>query len=270
MARNVPDLALLLSVQAGYDARLPLTRPIPVRPALECDTAGRVIGWLGNFNGQIAVEKEVLEICHSSLAHFEALGCVVEEVRLDFDMEALYQAWTTLRSFTFGNTNRSLYENEETRVLLKPEAVWEFELSKRLSGDQLYQAAHIRSDWYRAVLDLFGRFDYLVGPATQVMPFDIGLPWPKKINDQAMDTYHRWMQIVLPATMAGLPALAAPAGFSGSGLPAGIQILGRPQADWEVLQIGYAYDLQSQHSRRRSPLLGDSPDEQSRIINSLN
>ena len=63
------------------------------------------------------------------------------------------------------------------------------------------------------------------------------------------------MQAVVPATMAGLPALAAPAGFGAGGLPAGLQIIGPAQADAAVLQIGHAYDQAGGHSRLRSPLL---------------
>jgi amidase len=89
-----------------------------------------------------------------------------------------------------------------------------------------------------------------------VFPFDADIDWPHTIGERAMDTYHRWMQAVVPATMAGLPALCAPAGFGPEGLPAGIQILGPVQADLDVLQIGFAYDQASGYSRVRSPLLG--------------
>lgn len=260
MARNVPDLALLLGVQAGFDQRLPLTRTIQVPPDLDKDFNGKRVGWLGNFSGRIPVEADVLKVGTSSLQHFRSIGCEVEEVEVDFDLELMYQSWTTLRSFTFGNANRVLYENSKTRALLKPEAIWEIERSKTISGDQLYQAAKVRSDWYRLMLRHFEQYDYLVSPATQLMPFDLDMPWPSEITGVSMDIYHRWMEIVLPATMAGLPALAAPAGFSDSGLPAGIQIIGRPQADWDVLQIGHAYDQCSGISRRTSPLLASHQD----------
>ena len=88
-----------------------------------------------------------------------------------------------------------------------------------------------------------------------MLPFDAKLHWPAQVNGRTMDTYHRWIEVVVPATMAGLPALSVPAGFSASGLPAGLQILGPTQADWSVLQVGNAYDQASGYSRVRSPLL---------------
>ncbi len=103
--------------------------------------------------------------------------------------------------------------------------------------------------------ELFETYDFLVMPTTQVFPFDAQLNWPKTIGGRSMDTYHRWMQGVLPATMAGLPALSAPAGFSNEGLPIGIQIIGPAQADAAVLQIGHAYDQASGYATQVSPLL---------------
>jgi amidase len=124
---------------------------------------------------------------------------------------------------------------------------------------QVHDAAKARSAFYQALRALFERFDFLVMPATQVAPFPIEWDWPKHIAGHAMDTYHRWMACTVPATLAGLPALSAPAGFDAQGLPAGIQIVGPTQADWSVLQLGHAYDEASNWQRHASPLLGQAP-----------
>lgn len=189
------------------------------------------------------------------MRHFETIGCTVEPVLPDFDFERLWRAWIDLRSFSFTGANAALYHDPATRALLKPEAVWEIERGLRLSGQEVYRAASERSAWYQVLRGLFEQFDFLVMPAAQVFPFDAGLDWPHAIDGRAMDTYHRWMQAVVPATMAGLPALAAPAGFGPGGLPAGIQIIGPAQADAAVLEIGHAYDQASGHARVPSPLL---------------
>jgi amidase len=258
MARNVPDLALLLSVQAGFDARLPLTlrqAPSDFTAPLERDFAGTRIGWLGDLGGHLPTEPGLLAICEAALAHFAAVGCKVDAARPAFDLERLWRAWLDLRSFTVAGNHAALYRDPATRGLLKPEAVWEIERGLRLEAQAVFRATCDRSAWYQALRVLFDTYDYLVMPSTQVFPFDAALEWPKTIDGQPMDTYHRWMQTVVPATMAGLPALSAPAGFNAAGLPVGLQIIGPAQADLAVLQLGHAYDLASTYSRVRSPLL---------------
>ena len=74
-------------------------------------------------------------------------------------------------------------------------------------------------------------------PTAQVWPFPVEERWPQTIGDRAMDTYHRWMEVTSYATFAGLPAASVPVGFDDRGLPMGMQLIGRPQADLAVLRI---------------------------------
>ena len=263
MARNVPDLALLLSVQAGFDPRLPLTRrqddPSRFLGELRRAFAGTRIGWLGALDGRLPMDPGLLDVGEQALRHFSAVGCEVEPVKIAFDLEALWQAWIDLRSFTIANTQAALYRQPATRDLLKPEAVWEIERGLRLTGEQVFAAARTRSAFYQHLVALFGQYDSLLMPSAQVFPFPVDWRWPGAIGGVAMDTYHRWMETVVVATMAGLPALSVPAGFGAQGLPTGLQIIGPPQSDLEVLQLGHAYDEASGFSRIRSPLLDGSP-----------
>lgn len=258
MARNIPDLLLLLSVQTGFDARLPLTHRhgnIDFNAPLQRNFKDCRIGWMGDLGGHLAMEPEVMALSEQACKTFESIGCQVDPVLPNFDFERLWRAWLTLRSFNVAGNNAALYHDAHHRTLLKPEAVWEIERGLALSGPDVFNAARDRSAWYQVLRSLFETYDYLILPATQVLPFDAKLQWPAQVNGRVMDTYHRWMEVVIPATMAGLPALSVPAGFSASGLPSGLQILGPTQADWSVLQVGHAYDLASGHSRMRSPLL---------------
>ena len=68
-----------------------------------------------------------------------------------------------------------------------------------------------------------------------------------------MDTYHRWMEVVIYATFAGLPCISVPAGFSAQGLPMGLQLIGRPQADADVLRLACAYEQAAQEVLRVEP-----------------
>jgi amidase len=258
MGRSVNDLAMLLSTQAGYDERAPLSinsDPMVFAGSLDRDFKGARIGWLGDFNGYLPMEPGVMDLCRSALNHFETIGASLEEANHDYPMEQLWKTWLTLRGFLFAGKFGSLYADPAMRALIKPEAVWEIENGLKLSGADVYQSSVDRSAWYEALRKLFQRYDYLVLPSAQVFPFDAGLDWPKTINGKAMDTYHRWMEIVIPGTLAGLPVINVPAGFGAHGLPMGLQIVGKPQADLAVLQIAHAYEQVIPYLRIKPALL---------------
>lgn len=86
-----------------------------------------------------------------------------------------------------------------------------------------------------------------------MFPFDASIHWLKEINGRQMDTYHRWMEIVIGPTLAGLPTINVPAGFNAAGLPMGLQVIGRAQADLTVLQIAHAYEQATQWVQKRKP-----------------
>jgi len=259
MARSVEDLALLLSVQAGPDPRAPLSAgqtAASVTAPLDVPVAGRRIGWLGDLGGYLAIEPGILPLCESALGVFETLGAVVEPVAIGFPMAELWEAWTTLRSWGVAANLGELHADPARRELLKPEARWEIERGLAVSGTAISAALAVRTRWYLHMLGLFERFDHLVLPSAQVFPFAAGLHWPQAIGGRAMDSYHRWMEVVIPATMAQLPALNVPVGFGELGLPMGMQIIGRPRDELSCLQIAHAYDLATRWPERRRPALG--------------
>jgi Amidase len=107
MARNVPDLAMLLSVQAGYDPRVPLSltdEGSVFADRLDTDLKGKRIAWVGDFNGYVPYEPDVLNICKRALKTFEQLGCVVEEALPDFPIDTVWRAWLRLRAWQNGGT----------------------------------------------------------------------------------------------------------------------------------------------------------------------
>jgi amidase len=138
---------------------------------------------------------------------------------------------------------------------LKPEAQWEVEGGLRLTGAEVASAFAARTQWYEAVRKLFLRFDYLLIPSAQVFPFDADVHWPKSINGVAMDTYHRWMEVMVPATLLDCPVIGVPVGFNEAGLPTGMQIIGKNHADLAVLQLAHAYEQASPWVRERIPPL---------------
>ena len=79
-------------------------------------------------------------------------------------------------------------------------------------------------------------------PAAQCWPFDANERWPKEIAGRTMDTYHRWMEVVIYATFAGLPCISVPAGFDERGLPMGLQLIGKPRGELALLRLAAAYE----------------------------
>lgn len=245
MGRSASDVAMLLSVMAGPDPRAPFSieqDPAMFAQSLKRDFKGTRIGWLGNFEGYLEIQPGILELCRKSFKAFESLGCLVEPTSLDFDMAKLWDAWLTLRHSLVAGDLAAFYDDPDKRAKLKPEIQWEIEGGLKVSAMEFQHASQVRSDWYRVLLKLFQTYDYLLLPSSQVFPFDAQEHWPKEINGKKMDTYHRWMEVVIPATMAGLPALSVPVGFGPTTLPMGMQVIGKPHADFAVLQMAYAYE----------------------------
>ena len=258
MGRNVPDLAMLLSVQAGYDKRAPLSlneSPEKFATTLKKDFKGSKIAWMKDFGGYLPFEPDVLQLCQSSLKYFEQIGCQVDEVLPKFDFAKLWDCWLKLRAFSISGKLNIFYANPDMRSKLKPEAIWEIEQGHSLNPTQVYAASEVRSAWAMEMNRLFETYDYLVLPTAQVFPFDAQEHWPKTINGKPMDTYHRWMEVIIGPTLAGLPAMSVPVGFNPEGLPMGIQIIGKPGADFEVLQIANAWQEVTPFINQPSKLL---------------
>jgi amidase len=245
MGRSAVDVAMLLSVMAGPDPRAPFSieqDAATFRQSLKRDFKGTRLGWLGNLNGYLEMQPGIVELCEKSFKAFESFGCIVEPAKPDFDMPQLWVAWLTLRHSLSAGGLAAFYNDPAKRAKLKPEIQWEIEGGLHVTAMEFQHASRIRSDWYRALEKLFQTYDYLLLPSAQVFPFDAQEHWPKEINGKKMDTYHRWMEVVIPVTMAGLPAISVPVGFGPTSLPMGIQVIGKPHADLAVLQIAHAYE----------------------------
>lgn len=245
MARSVRDMALLLDVQAGYHPRAPLSYDPQGSFLAGLDgtpVAGGRIGWLGDLDGHLPMEDGILDLCEVALGRLGDSGFAVEPLLPDFDFEALWQAFVTLRQSSSGCALKLLYDDPAKRALLKPEAIWEAEGAARLTAPQIHAAAMRRTAWHRTLLSLFERFDLLALPTAQVFPFDVSIHWPREVAGRAMDSYHRWMQVTAAATLGGCPTANVPAGFDATGRPMGMQLIGRPRGDLDVLRAAAAYE----------------------------
>ncbi len=252
MARCPADLSLLLEVMAGPHPGRPFGLAPTSFTAAPADISGKRIGWLADWGGAWAMEPGIQELCLKALGVFEAAGCHVAPVAAPFARDALWQSWTALRSWSVGTELNALMENPATRAQLKDTAIWEIAQSQALSPHQIHAASVIRSDWYTHAASLFETYDALVAPTAQVWPFAMGKAYPTCIAGRNMDTYHRWMEVMIPASLIGLPALAVPAGFGPQGLPMGMQLIGRHGDDQGLLTLAEAYH-QATHWPQQCP-----------------
>jgi amidase len=247
MARSVEDLGRLLLTQAGHDPRAPLSLQSSVQWRPEATDAsvlrGLRIGWLANLDGHLATEDGVLDVCEDALRHFTSAGAVVEEIPLGFDPAKVWDSWLAWRRAIAGPRVGALMHLPGAREKIKPEAQWEYECSQGMKFVDFRTATETRSALFKHLGDLFDKWDVLVLPTAQVWPFDVAMRWPREIAGRAMDTYHRWMEVTTYATLAGIPALAVPAGFHANGKwPMGIQLMARHSADAFLLRVAAAYE----------------------------
>jgi amidase len=105
----------------------------------------------------------------------------------------------------------------------------------------------------------FERYDYFILPVTQVVPFDLTVPYPTAISGTPMATYIDWMRSCWYVTFMSSPAISVPGGFTRAGLPVGVQIVGRHRADWSVLQLAHAFEQATQHGKTHLPLVTAIP-----------
>ncbi|MHC3967788.1 amidase family protein, partial [Pseudomonas aeruginosa] len=223
------------------------------------DFRGARLGWLGDYAGYLPMEEGVLELCEAALGDFAELGCDVETCLPDYPLERLWRTWLVHRQWLVQGSLGELYADPARRLRLKPEAQWEVESGLGLGAAEVYRASLDRSDWYRALARLFERYDFLLLPSAQVFPFDAETAWPRQVAGRPMDTYHRWMEVVIGPTLAGLPAISVPIGFGAAGLPMGLQIIGPAQADLAVLQLAHAHEGLTRWVSRRPPAMLEAP-----------
>jgi amidase len=248
MARNVADVALLLSAIAGPDARSPIALGEAGRRfggRLDRDVDGvRVAWWMGL--GGVPFDAAVGRVVNAQRAVFESLGCIVEDAEPDFT--GADDAFKTLRAVAFAAGYRDLLANERAR--LKDTIQWELERAGRLTADDIAKAEVLRTELYHRMRQFFERYEFFVLPTVQVPPFDVEQPYPTEVAGVKMDTYIDWMKSCYYISVAGNPAISVPCGYTADGLPIGLQIVARHHDDWGLLQIAHAFE---QAARVSSP-----------------
>ncbi len=233
MARNVPDLALMLdalSVQHPHD---PLSLPAPRVPftaAVRQRRPPRRVGFTPNM-ALSNVDPEVAAICRAAAHRFTDLGTAVEDAAPDFSNAI--DTFQTLRGLLFAALRGDLLAAERPRI--NPSIVWNIEKGLKLTADEIIRAERERSALYHRVAAFFDQYDLLMCPTVAVPPYPVEQPYPTRIGDQQLTSYIDWMFLTFVVTLTGCPALSLPCGFTKDGLPVGLQIIGPSHADSAVI-----------------------------------
>ncbi|MBK0869456.1 MAG: amidase [Saccharopolyspora sp.] len=256
MARSVSDVALAMSVIAGPDQRCPQSLNDPGEQfavPLQSDVRGLRVAVSPDFGGELAVEPEAAELVQRQAAVFEELGCQVDDTCPDFT--GADEAFQVLRSWSLEMTLGELFDKHREHV--KSSLARNIEHGRRLSGPDIGRAAMLHTKLFHTMQAFFEHYDVLALPVSQVAPFDLAQEFPQRITGIPQESYLDWMRSCSWVSVTGLPALSVPAGFTESGLPMGVQLVGPPQRDLDLLRIGYAFEQASGHGQRRARLVTD-------------
>jgi amidase len=251
MARTVGDLALMLTAISGPDPRSPLSHGDPATFAAELrgDLGGLRLAWCPDLGG-LPIEPDVLQVLDGARARLDALGCAVHDVGVD--LGAADEAFETLRAVGFVRAFAPILPT--LRKTAKATLLWNIEQGMALDGPAVARAIAARSAVFATLAELLERFDVLVAPAAQVVPFAVDLEYPAQVAGVVMPHYLGWMRVCSRITVSAHPAVAVPAGFTDSGLPVGMQFVGRYRDDRSLLEHAAAWEAASRLTERHPRL----------------
>jgi amidase len=233
MARSVPDLVLMLDAMAAPTPHDPLSRPAPAggyQAAMERGRPPRRIGFSADL-GLRKVDPEVTELCAAAAGRCTAMGTAVEQVAPDFS--GAIDCFQVLRALLFADVRGKLLPAERARI--NPDIVWNIEKGLTLSADEIITARRTRHRLFHDVARFFDEYDLLACPTVAVSPFPVEQRFPTEIAGEKLTTYIDWMFLTFVITLTGCPAISLPCGLTKEGLPVGLQLVGRPHGDANLL-----------------------------------
>jgi amidase len=247
LARNVEDAALLMAAMAGPDSRAPLSiheSGNQFLNPLDRDPKGIRIAWSAAPGG-LPVDRGVTQVLEQQRRSLEDAGCIVEDAEPDFS--GADEAFRTLRALSFFRSLGHLTSAQRSEV--KAAVLDEIDRGARLTAAAIARAQVLQSEVYARTARFMDSYDFLMLPSTQVPPFPVEQEFVKEIDGRRLDSYIDWMGSCYLVTMTALPAISVPAGFvpvdqsdSPVKLPIGLQIVGRAQDDFGVLQMARIFE----------------------------
>ncbi|MGO4329115.1 amidase [Cupriavidus sp. 2TAF22] len=233
MGRCVADVALMLDAQAGFDARDPLSLPRPQVPfshAVRRPVAPVRVGYSADL-GIGKVDAEVAALCRAAALRFADFGTVVDDGQPD--LAGGFEAFQTLRANLVAAVRGPLLEAHREHIC--EEIVWNIEKGRKQSGEDVARAERLRGELFMRVGAFFAHHDLLICPTVAVPPYPVAQRYPTQINGEPLGSYIDWMYLTFVLTLTGCPAISVPIGLTSDGRPVGLQLLGRPRGDFDLL-----------------------------------
>lgn len=240
LARSVADVALFLSAMAGPDPRAPLSLPEPgsrFAQPLGRSHKGVRVAWSANLLG-LPFHRDIKSVFQAQRQVFGQIGCTVADA--EPDLTGADEVFKIFRALSFYQQHAEKVAKHRGSV--KDTVIQEVERGASLTGPEIARAETDRSRIHARVGEFFRHHDFFILPTTQVPAFSVDQPFIKEIEGVQMGSYIDWMKSCYFITVTALPAISVPCGFTPDGLPVGMQIIGRPQDDWGVLQLAHAFE----------------------------
>jgi aspartyl-tRNA(Asn)/glutamyl-tRNA(Gln) amidotransferase subunit A len=251
MSRTVRDSALLLQVLAGHyprDAGSLRDTPRDYLAAADADIGGLRMAWSPDF-GHAAVDPEIADTASRAARVFEGLGCSVDEA--DLVVEAPFDAFWALFSAISAARYESMVKGSEDALTEYARECIEY--GSGVSGADFVGALGARARMRSLFAELFERYDVLLSPTMPVGAFPVGEP-PAEIAGRQVHRFSGFVPFTYPINMIGHPAASIPCGFTSSGLPVGLHIIGRWGDEATVIAVSAAFERARPWSQHRPPV----------------
>lgn len=242
MARNIQDTALFLDAMSGFDPRFPVSIEAPLEPfqkAVQRASPKVRIAFSATLDAFAPVEPEIEAILRTALRKVEKAGGTIEEACPP--LPDLYPTYVTLRAMTWASLPGSLPKSVQAHF--KPTLRENIALGRKLKAEQIYAALRARSVLYFHMQSFLETYDVLACPVVGLEPGPVEEEYPPVVNGQPVEDYIDWLRFSFLTTTTGLPALSMPVGFTRSGMPVGLQLIGPPRGEAKLLAVARAVEL---------------------------
>ena len=269
--KDVRDTALLLNAISGHEPRDSTSVDLPVpdyTQALVEDVRGMVLGVPRETSGQ-GVDPEVAGSVREAIEVLKRLGAKTVDVSLphsDYALAVYYIIAPCEASSNLARYDGVKYgfraRGTEDLLDMYQETRWQgfgAEVKRRIMlgtyalSAGYYDAYYLKASRVRTLIrkdfeEAFQKCDALILPTAPTPAFRVGEKVDDPLQMYLSDIF------TIPCNLAGLPGLSLPCGFTGKGLPVGLQILGNFFQEEKILRVAWAYEQNTEHHRRKPKL----------------